>query len=148
MIAEENAKKNGVKVTFKNSNLFENLKKNKKFDIIVSNPPYIPSEDIANLEIEVKEYDPKIALDGGKDGLDFYKKIIEASPQYLENGGRLFLEIGYGQKKDVVNLLNNSFEEIKVIKDYNRIDRVIIAKLKDKKVKKNVKSNNKNKTKV
>lgn len=132
-VAQENANKNNVKITFKLSNLFENLKKVKKFDIIISNPPYIQTQDIEKLDIEVKDYDPKIALDGGEDGLEFYKKIIQQSPAYLTKGGYLMFELGIGQKQDVENLLKQDFEQIKVIKDYNKINRVIIAKLKEKK---------------
>ena len=133
LVAQENAKNNNVKITFKKSNLFDNLKKGKRFDIILSNPPYIPTKDIEDLDIEVKNYDPKIALDGGIDGLDFYKKIINQSPQFLADEGMLMLEIGMGQSKDITKLLDEDFEDVKVIKDFNKIDRVIIAKLKDKK---------------
>ncbi|MBO5884485.1 MAG: peptide chain release factor N(5)-glutamine methyltransferase, partial [Clostridia bacterium] len=143
-VAQENAEKNNVKITFKLSNLFENLKKTKKFDIIISNPPYIQTQDIEKLDTEVKDYDPKIALDGGEDGLDFYKKIINQSPDYLTKNGYLMLEIGVGQKQSVEALLKENFEDIRTIKDYNKINRVIIAKLKDKKGSKNVRTNNKN----
>ena len=81
------------------------MKKTKRFDIIVSNPPYIPTQDIESLDTEVKNYDPKIALDGGIDGLDFYKKLIQTSPQYLAVNGMLMLEIGFGQSKSITKLL-------------------------------------------
>ena len=131
-IATYNAKQNNANVTFKHSNLFENLKKNKKFDIIVSNPPYIKSEDIQILEKEVKDYDPILALDGGKSGLEFYEKIILQAPLYLEQNGLIFFEVGKGQAKDVSKLLQKDFEDIQIIKDYNKINRIVKAKLKNK----------------
>lgn len=143
LVAKQNAQKNNVKIELKLSNLFEDLKNGKKFDIIVSNPPYIPSKDINSLDVEVKNYDPKLALDGGDDGLDFYKKIASVSPKFLAKGGRLFLEIGYNQKEDVISLLQDDFEDIICIKDYSKCDRVIIAKVKEK-GKRDVRTNNKN----
>lgn len=133
VVAEQNAKINNVKINFKNSNLFENLKSSKKFDIIVSNPPYIPTQDINKLEKEVKDYDPKFALDGGEDGLDFYKRIILNAPRYLAKNGKIFFEIGIGQKNDIVELLKQEFTDITTIKDYNKIDRVIYATLNKRK---------------
>ena len=142
-VARQNAQNNNVKIELKLSNLFEDLKYGKKFDIIVSNPPYIPTDEISNLDVEVKNYDPKLALDGGSDGLDFYKKIAKTSPKFLAKGGRLFLEIGYNQKEEVKALLQDNFEDIVCIKDYSKCDRVIIAKVKEK-GKKNVRTNSKN----
>ncbi len=148
LVAQENAQNNQVKVVFKNSNMFENLKKGKKFDIIVSNPPYIPSQDISKLDKEVKDYDPKIALDGGEDGLDFYRKIIKESVNFLSDKGMIFFEIGINQKKPIVKMLEENFDNIKVVKDYNRIDRVVYAKLKNRKEIKNVRTNGKDKKKI
>ncbi len=148
LVAQENAQNNQVKVVFKNSNMFENLKKGKKFDIIVSNPPYIPSQDISKLDKEVKDYDPKIALDGGEDGLDFYRKIIKESVNFLSDKGMIFFEIGINQKKSIVKMLEENFDNIKVVKDYNRIDRVVYAKLKNRKEIKNVRTNGKDKKKI
>lgn len=148
VVANENAQLNNVKVNFKLSNLFDNLKTSKKFDIIVSNPPYIPTKDIEKLDVEVKDYDPKLALDGGDDGLDFYRRIVKECPKYLSKNGMLFLEIGYGEKHEILELLKQDFENVRVIKDYNKIDRVVIAKLKDEKEKKNVRANSKNKAKI
>ncbi len=148
LIAQENAFTNQVKVSFKKSNMFENLKKLKRFDIIISNPPYIPTQDIAKLDREVKDYDPKIALDGGEDGLDFYRKILEESINFLTEKGMIFLEIGINQKKPVIKMLEENFENIKVVKDYNSIDRVVYARLKNKKELKNVRANRKDKKKI
>ena len=129
--AEGNAKKNDVKIEFLHSNLFENLKRKRKFDIIVSNPPYIASDDIKKLDKNVRECDPILALDGGEDGLDFYRDIIPSSTKRLTNGGMLFLEIGKGQGKDVRKLMReNGFDEIKTIKDYSKIERIICGKFK------------------
>lgn len=98
----------------------------KKFDVIVSNPPYIRDEDIASLSPEVRDYDPYIALCGGTDGLDFYRRIIEKAPLYLSSEGRIFLEIGCDQKNDVENLLKEAgFSDIRCIKDYAQLDRVV-----------------------
>ncbi len=130
-VAEGNARKNDVKIEFLHSNLFENLKRKRKFDIIVSNPPYIASEDIKKLDKNVRECDPLLALDGGQDGLDYYRSIIPSSTKRLRNGGMLFFEIGKGQGAQVRKLMReNGFEEIKTIKDYNKIERVICGKFK------------------
>lgn len=108
------------------SDMFENIKC--KFDIIVCNPPYICSSELNKLEIEVRDFDPALALDGGKDGLDFYKIIASKASRYLENGGTLYLEIGINQSDKIVKLLDKHFDNIKVIKDLAGIDRFIIAK--------------------
>ena len=129
MVAKSNAEKNEVKVEFLQSDLFSRLKKSRKFDIIVSNPPYIRSLDIAGLDEEVKNYDPKLSLDGGEDGLDFYRRICQEAPLHLKNGGQIFFEIGKGQFKDVSNILQqNGFSEIASKKDYSNIIRVVRAK--------------------
>ena len=128
-IAEQNAKENQVKLEFVHSDIFKGLKKNRKFDIIVSNPPYIPSDEIEKLDEEVKKYDPKLALDGGKDGLDFYRRIIVDSNKHLKREGLIFFEIGKGQYVGVKKLLEkNGFCDIQGIKDYNKIYRVVKAK--------------------
>ena len=131
-IAKKNAITNEVEnqITFINSNMFENLS-NEKFDIIVSNPPYIKTEEIKELDAEVQK-EPQIALDGGKDGLDFYRKIIKDGYQYLKYGGYICLEIGYDQKIDVIELIENEekFENTYTKKDLYDNDRIIVTRLK------------------
>ncbi len=129
LTAEGNAKKNDVKIEFLHTNLFEGLKRKRKFDIIVSNPPYIKSADIKKLDKNVRECDPLLALDGGEDGLDFYRAIIPASVKRLNAGGVIMFEVGKGQAAAVRKLLReNGFEDIKTIKDYNKIERIVCGK--------------------
>ncbi|MCR4429785.1 MAG: peptide chain release factor N(5)-glutamine methyltransferase [Tepidanaerobacteraceae bacterium] len=98
-----------------------------RFDLIVSNPPYIPEGEIKNLSEDIKK-EPEIALNGGIDGLDYYKRIISKAPQFLKSGGHIVLEIGWNQAAAVQNLLKASgFKEIQVIKDYAGYDRVVSA---------------------
>ena len=112
------------KVTLVESDLFENIEG--KFNVIVSNPPYIKKDVIRTLSKEVQN-EPIIALDGGIDGLDFYKKIVEEAINYLEDGGYLLLEIGYDQKEEVLNLvINKNYKDIRVRKDLSNNDRVVI----------------------
>lgn len=113
-------------IKFVQSDLFSRIPE--QFDIIVSNPPYIKSAEIAGLEPEVKDHEPHIALDGAADGLYFYRKIIEKAPDYLNEGGHLFFEIGYDEAEDVTNLLKErGFTDIEVKKDLAGLDRVICA---------------------
>ncbi len=128
-VAEQNAKKNDVRIEFLHSNLFQDLKRKRKFDIIVSNPPYIPSSEIEKLDKNVRECDPLVALDGGEDGLDFYREIISKLGKRLNSGGYVFFEVGKGQASEVKKLLKESgFEEIKITKDYNKIERIVSGK--------------------
>jgi len=128
--AEQNAKKNAVKVEFLHSNLFQDLKRKRKFDIIVSNPPYIPSSEIDKLDKNVKDCDPVLALDGGEDGLDFYRGIIAKAGKRLNSNGLILFEVGKGQAGDVRKLLKeNGFEDIKTIKDYNKIERIVSGRI-------------------
>lgn len=113
-------------VTLVESDGFHNIQG--RFDLIVSNPPYIRTEMIETLEPEVKKYEPRLALDGGEDGLDFYRKIAENSPDYLQKGGYLLCEIGYDQGQKVSELLEKEgFSEIRVVKDFSQNDRVVIG---------------------
>ena len=128
-VAEVNAKKNNVKVDFYQSDLFKGLKKGKKYDIIVSNPPYIKREDLEKLDVEVKKFDPRLALDGGEDGLDFYRRIVEEVKPHLVKKGWLMFEVGLGQADAVCELMQkNGFDNVQTIKDYNRIERVVYGK--------------------
>ena len=128
-IAVENNEKLGAGAKIYKSNLYSNVPK-EKFDFIVSNPPYILSNDINFLEDEVKNYEPLIALDGGIDGLDFYRKIIEKAPQYLVRSGRIFFEIGIGEAKSIKELLEYKFKDVTVLKDLAGVERIIYATLK------------------
>ena len=123
--AKQNIKENNVKVNLINSNMFSQI--SKKYDLIVSNPPYIEKEEISKLDKSVKDFEPILALDGGSDGLNFYKIIAEKAPLYLKENGVLALEIGFNQAKDIKNLLKTNFMNIKIIKDYSNLDRFIIA---------------------
>lgn len=125
-LARKNKEKIGVKnIEFFQSDLFTNVKD--RYNIIVSNPPYINKKDYENLD-KVLYYEPKNALLGGDDGLFFYKKIISQSRDYLEDGGYLFLEIGYDQKEDIKKLFEKySYKNIKSFKDYNDLDRIVVG---------------------
>lgn len=130
-IAISNAKNNHVqdKITFVESDLFEALAE-EKYDIIVSNPPYIRREEIEKLDKEVKK-EPRLALDGGEDGLEFYRKIIDKGYAYLKYGGYICLEIGYDQKEAVTKIIedNKQYRNTYCKKDLYDNDRVIITKL-------------------
>lgn len=113
-----------LRAAFVHSDLFENIEG--KFEIIVSNPPYIQSEVIGGLMEEVRDHEPRMALDGGRDGLDFYKKIIADSREYLCGGGMLFFEIGYDQREAVCGLMEKAgFCEVTAVKDFAGLDRVV-----------------------
>ncbi len=132
-VAKKNSKKFDLekKVGFFEGDLLKPLNDRLKnnLHIIVSNPPYIESNHINDLQVEVSKYEPRVALDGGKDGLDYYRRITRQSCDYLVNDGLIALEIGYNQAKEVVNLLNKSknFHNIKVKKDLGGKDRVVTA---------------------
>ena len=127
-VAKQNAKLNSAKVNFFKSDMFKKV--SKKYDIIVSNPPYITSKTVETLPLEVLQHDPKISLDGGEDGLKFYKILANQSPYFLKPEGYLIMEIGYDQRESVENLLkSNNFDTI-CLKDYSLNDRVIIGRLK------------------
>ena len=126
-VAKKNAKSNSLDITFIHSDLFNDIETSNQFDIIVSNPPYIETEVIKSLSKEVQE-EPIIALDGGKDGLDFYREIIKCAKEYLIKGGYLALEIGYDQKDSVIKLLqDNDYKNIYSKKDLSGNDRVVVG---------------------
>lgn len=128
-VARRNAQENGVDVHFFKGDLYDALPEQIRYDMIVSNPPYIPTSVIDTLEPEVRDHEPGIALDGTADGLAFYRRIISDSGNYLKEGGHLLFEIGYDQGTAVSELLrNNAYEDIHVIKDYSRNDRVVAAR--------------------
>lgn len=128
-IAKKNAEKLNANVKFIKSDLFDKIR-NIKFDIIVSNPPYIKLEDINYLSKEVKK-EPKIALNGGIDGLDFYRKIAKNAKEYLKLGGYLCFEIGYDQKDDVIEIIKNeeNYKNIYSKKDLCGNDRIVISQI-------------------
>ena len=128
-IAKKNAQKLEAKVKFVKSNLFEKMNK-MKFDIIVSNPPYIKKDVINYLSKEVQK-EPQLALDGGIDGLDFYRKITEQAMDYLKLGSYLCFEIGYDQKDEVINIIKNQehYSNTYCKKDLGGNDRVIITQV-------------------
>ena len=126
VVAQKNAKNTKASIQFIESDLFGNIKD--KFDIIVSNPPYIESDVIKCLDKEVQK-EPMMALDGGKDGLDFYRKIAKQARVYLNEDGYLALEIGYNQKEKVKELLKKEgYREIYSKKDFGDNDRIVIGK--------------------
>lgn len=126
-IAEKNAIQNSAKVKLLKSDIFRNLSEDYKFDIIVSNPPYIETETIQKLSEEVRK-EPHIALDGGQDGLFFYKEIIKNAKKYLQENGYLAFEIGYNQREQVENeLKRNEYKNIYSKKDLAGNDRVVVA---------------------
>ena len=127
-VAKENALKLGLseRCDWKAGDLFEAVDPGEKFDIIVSNPPYIRSETIGELAPEVRIHEPRMALDGGDDGLHFYKRIIPEAADYLRTGGMLFLEIGYDQAEQVGALMKDAgYYEVRTIKDYGGNDRIV-----------------------
>ena len=127
-VAKENAKLNQVAVSFETGDLFDHIKG--KYDMIVSNPPYIRTEEIAKLMPEVQNFEPYDALDGKEDGLFFYRKIVEQAGDYLNPGGHLLFEIGHDQGADVSKLMEQAgFKDVRVIKDLAGNDRVVTGGL-------------------
>ena len=129
-VAKANSEALGIDATFIKSDMFENIPKDERFDIVVSNPPYIRSDVIGTLMSEVKDYEPLLALDGSEDGLKFYRIIADEASEYLNNGGMLFLEIGYDQGAEVSALLSAAgFTDVEVIKDLSGLDRVVSGRI-------------------
>ena len=128
-IAEENSSRNQANVMFFESDLFEKISELYKFDIIVSNPPYIESDTINSLSEEVKN-EPILALDGGEDGLDFYRKIVKGAKKYLNPNGYLAFEIGYNQRVEVEKILEeNGYKNIYSRKDLAGNDRIVVGQV-------------------
>ena len=130
-VGKQNAITNGVseRIEFIKSDLFNSIENtDMKFDVIVSNPPYIPKCDIDTLHTQVKDYEPYNALEGGEDGLDFYRKITAQSKKYIKENGILAYEVGHDQAKDVAEIMvNNGYTNIYTKKDLQGIDRVVIG---------------------
>ncbi|MBI9015511.1 MAG: peptide chain release factor N(5)-glutamine methyltransferase [Clostridiales bacterium] len=127
-IAKENAENLGVRdrVKYVKSDIFENI--NTRFDVIVSNPPYIPTKVIDDLQEELS-HEPKIALDGGEDGYDFYRRIINESPEYFNDTGILAFEVGHDQSQVIKSLLESSgFTNVEIHCDLSGIERVVLAR--------------------
>ena len=126
-VAGINASRLGAQVKLIRGNLFENV--DNKYSMILSNPPYIRTDVIADLEPEVREHEPMLALDGTADGLYFYREITDKAWEYLENNGILMYEIGYDQALEVSDMLRQKgYTDIAVIKDFAGLDRVVAAK--------------------
>lgn len=127
LVAKENAKQYELAADWIRSDLFENL--NGKYDMIVSNPPYIRTEEIAKLMPEVRDFEPVDALDGREDGLYFYRRIIGEAQDYLNPGGYLYFEIGYDQGNDVSAMMREAgFTDVEVVQDLAHNDRVVKGK--------------------
>ena len=126
-VAKLNAKLNKANVDILQTDMFEHI--DGKFDVIVCNPPYVKQDVVDSLDDSVKDYEPRLALDGGKDGLHFYRILAKDAPAHLKKGGVLVLEIGYDQGQSVSALLQNAFE-VTVSKDYGGNDRIVVARLK------------------
>lgn len=125
-VAKKNAAKHDVQVEWIQSDLFEKVQG--EFDVIVSNPPYIKTAVIEQLQDEVKFHDPLLALDGKEDGLYFYEKIIVESPKYLKKGGKLYFEIGHDQGQAVRTLMEDAgYADVAVKKDLSGLDRVVFG---------------------
>ena len=135
-VAKDNATRHGVeeRVTFMEGDLFAPIAQSDmkgRVDIIVSNPPYVPKGDIATLQPEVSRFEPRTALDGGEDGLDFIRRIVAGAPLYLAGGGTLLMEIGYGQAEDVRAVFEESDSSwtVEVKRDYAGIERIVKARI-------------------
>ncbi|MFH1389858.1 MAG: peptide chain release factor N(5)-glutamine methyltransferase [Candidatus Margulisiibacteriota bacterium] len=126
-LAKENAITHGVNVSFFEGYLLSPLKE--KVDLIVSNPPYIPTADLAGLEPDVKDWEPISALDGGPDGLDYIRRLINESPAHLNPGGKLMFEFGFGQAEAIKTLFaaDNRYSQVEIFNDYAGIPRIVKA---------------------
>ena len=123
-VARANALNAGVKIDFVLSNMFENV--SGEYDVIVSNPPYIPTKDIETLDAKVKDFEPRLALDGAEDGLKFYRIIAENVDKHLKDGGALLMEFGIGQAEDIKNIFKNF--NVEILKDIEGIERIAVVR--------------------
>ncbi len=121
-LAKENAQANEADILFIQSDLFTRLRG--RFDVIVSNPPYIPSQEIDTLQREVKSFEPRLALDGGADGLDIYRRIAQDAFKYLNRNGYIVMEVGKGQAQDVAKMFKGSAYSV-IMKDFNDVERYV-----------------------
>lgn len=125
-LARKNAAAQGVRVDFVRSDLFDAFDRNERFDLIVSNPPYIATEEMSFLQPEVRIYDPVLALDGGCDGLDFYRRICREGYRFLNENGALFMEMGAAQGSGIRRILDDAgFCDVQILRDLSGKDRVI-----------------------
>lgn len=123
-VAKENAKQNEVTVRFSQGDMFHNIEGT--YDMIISNPPYIPTAELVELMPEVRDFEPQAALDGGEDGYDFYRILVEESRSYLKTGGYLYMETGYNQGKEIAAMMQKAgFEEVAVLPDFQGHDRIV-----------------------
>lgn len=130
-IAKKNIVRNNVQSRVKVQKMdILNEYPSEKYDIVVSNPPYIETEVIDTLQTEVKNHEPRLALDGGEDGLIFYRRITGIAPEILKKGGMLAFEIGYNQGKAVSALMGKNFCDVRIIQDFSKNDRVVTGILK------------------
>ena len=128
-IAEQNGEHHECRIRFLRSDLFEQIEEEEAFDVIVSNPPYVSDREYEKLMPEVKDHEPPLALKAGRDGLDFYRRLIADAPEYLKSGGRLMVEIGSFQRTGVSGLFASAgFTDITVQKDLAGFDRVVCGK--------------------
>ena len=128
LIADENARENDADITFYESDMFGQMKDAGRFDLIVSNPPYIRRAVLETLMPEVRDHEPRIALDGDADGLAFYRIIAEEARGFLTGSGRLYLEIGFDQAADVRRILEEKgYRNLEITKDLSQLDRIVRA---------------------
>jgi len=125
--ATNNAKLNSVDIKVIRTNMFDKIEE--LYDIIICNPPYIPSYEYNKLDKSVKKHDPKLALVAKEDGLAYYKILANDAKNYLKDGGKLILEIGYNQGQSVKELLLSEFNKVEVLRDYSNNDRIVIAQM-------------------
>lgn len=126
-VAQKNSK--GLDLSILQTDMFQDLKSNKKFDIILCNPPYISQKEYKKLSTSVKNFDPKIALVGGEDGLKFYKILANDGKKYLTQKGQIVMEIGYDEQESVEKIFKEKGFEVETLKDYSGLPRVVVAKL-------------------